>query len=93
MARRKTEADSPAFEDRFARLQEIVRVLEAGDQPLEAGLALYKEGVALAATCREQLDKARHEITILSRQGAVAYEPDAVRDEDANDMREAMDEA
>ena len=52
------------FEEAMTRLQEIVAALEDGDQPLEKGIALYKEGAALARFCREQLEKARHEISV-----------------------------
>ena len=52
------------FEEAMTRLQEIVTALEDGGQPLEQGIALYKEGAALARFCREQLEKARHEISV-----------------------------
>ncbi len=46
------------FEEAFQRLDEVVRKLEQGDLPLEESLALYEEGVSLAAVCNEWLDKA-----------------------------------
>lgn len=52
------------FEDAMTRLQEIVTALEDGRQPLEKGIALYKEGAACARFCREQLEKAQHEISV-----------------------------
>jgi len=52
------------FEERLARLQSIVTTLENGSTPLEESVALYKEGLAHAAACREQLEKARHDIQI-----------------------------
>ena len=52
------------FEKKMARLQEIVTALESGDLPLEKGVALYKEGAACARRCREQLEKARHELEL-----------------------------
>ena len=54
----------PTFEERLARLQAIVNTLESGSSPLEESVALYKEGLAHAAACREQLDRARHDIKI-----------------------------
>jgi exodeoxyribonuclease VII small subunit len=56
----------PAFEERLARLQTIVAALESGTAPLEESVALYKEGLAHAAACREQLERARHDIKICS---------------------------
>ena len=52
------------FEKKMARLQEIVTALESGDLPLEKGMALYKEGAACSRYCREQLEKARHELEL-----------------------------
>ena len=63
------------FEERLKRLQEIVRALEADDLPLEDGVALYKEGAALAKSCREKLDKAKNEIQILRDGEFREFEP------------------
>lgn len=52
------------FEKKMARLQEIVDALESGNLSLEKGMALYKEGAACSRFCREQLDKARHELSL-----------------------------
>ncbi|MDD4701013.1 MAG: exodeoxyribonuclease VII small subunit [Desulfovibrio sp.] len=52
------------FEKKLARLQEIVAALESGDLPLEKGMTLYKEGAGCARYCRQQLDKARHELEV-----------------------------
>ncbi len=60
-SRSKIPAD---FEGRMERLQEIVTALEEGRLPLEEGMALYKEGVECSRLCREQLEKARHQLTI-----------------------------
>lgn len=46
------------FEDAFRRLDEVVSRLEQGDLALEESLALYEEGMALAARCNDLLDKA-----------------------------------
>lgn len=52
------------FEKKMARLQEIVAALEKGDLPLEEGMALYKEGAECSRFCREQLEKAKHELVL-----------------------------
>lgn len=41
------------------QLVEVVRRLEAGGEPLEASLALWERGEALAERCQEWLDGAR----------------------------------
>jgi exodeoxyribonuclease VII small subunit len=46
------------YEARYARLQEVVVQLEAGDLPLDQTLTLYEEGVRLAAECQALLDAA-----------------------------------
>ena len=54
------------FEARLQRLQEIVSALESGNLPLEDSVAMYKEGLVLTKSCREQLEKARNEVRLLS---------------------------
>ena len=48
----------PSYESLYARMQAIVARLEAGELPLEEALALYEEGVSVAAACQQLLDKA-----------------------------------
>jgi exodeoxyribonuclease VII small subunit len=55
------------FEDALAALEERVRKLEAGEIPLDQALALFEEGVQLAATCHEHLDEAEDRVAALSR--------------------------
>jgi exodeoxyribonuclease VII small subunit len=62
------------FEERLARLKEVVDRLERGDLPLEEGVALYKEGLALATACGKQLEAARHEVKIVSEGLAREFE-------------------
>ncbi len=64
----------PTFEERLARLQTIVSALESGNSPLEESVALYKEGLAHAAACREQLEKARHDIRLCTETGTERFE-------------------
>ena len=62
------------FEENIRRLDEIITAIEGADMPLEASLALYKEGVALAAACEETLNAAEKEVLMLSKSGAKAGE-------------------
>ena len=66
-----------SFETRLERLSEIVERLEDEDLPLEQGVALYKEGTALAKACSEQLDKARNEIRVVADGLLEAFDPQA----------------
>ena len=45
--------DEPAFEQPYARLQEVVTKLERGDLGLEATTELYGEGLELSKQCRD----------------------------------------
>ena len=57
MAVPKTDptASTPSLADELARLEEIVRKLEAEDVELDAALALFEEGVARLRAARERL--------------------------------------
>ena len=47
------------FEEKLAKLAEIVDKLEAGNElPLEDSLKLFEEGVSLVSSCREMLENA-----------------------------------
>ena len=53
-----------SFEKSMLRLEEIVASLETGELGLEQGMTLYREGMACAKLCRDELEKARHELEI-----------------------------
>ena len=57
---------SMTFEAAMARLEEIVRLLESGNAPLDVSLALYEEGVALVRLCTSRLDNAQQRVKILT---------------------------
>jgi exodeoxyribonuclease VII small subunit len=48
-----------SYEQARDELVQVVARLEAGGEPLEASLALWERGEALAARCQEWLDGAR----------------------------------
>ncbi|HIW79846.1 MAG TPA: exodeoxyribonuclease VII small subunit [Candidatus Bilophila faecipullorum] len=79
MAAKKT---APTFEDRLRRLQEIVAALENGDLPLEDSVRLYKEGLALSRACREQVEKARNEVRLLTEEGLEPFDETRLDEED-----------
>ena len=53
------------FEENLRRLDEIIACIESGAAPLEASLALYKKGMALAADCAAALTEFEKEVLIL----------------------------
>jgi exodeoxyribonuclease VII small subunit len=52
-----------SYEQARDELVRVVSRLEAGGEPLEASLALWERGEALAARCQEWLDGARERLT------------------------------
>ncbi len=53
------------FESAIARLEEIVRALEAGSEALDTSLSLFEEGIALVKFCNSKLDNAEQKIKVL----------------------------
>lgn len=64
MSRKKEYKD---FEGALSRLDEIVAALEAGELSLEQSIALYTEGVEIAALCNRKLAEAEGKIATLSK--------------------------
>jgi exodeoxyribonuclease VII small subunit len=50
------------FEEAIGRLNEIVGLLENGNEPLEQSLKLFEEGSALASFCYKKLETAEQKI-------------------------------
>lgn len=63
-----------SYEALYARMQEIVARLEAGELPLEEAMALYEEGTRLAAACQHLLDTAELRIQELRIGSAGEFE-------------------
>ena len=66
-ARSTSEPELPSpsvvsFEKAIQRLGEIVESLEEGEQPLEESLALFEEGMTLARSSQEILNRAERRI-------------------------------
>ena len=53
------------FEQAMTRLEEIVRILEVGERPLEETVNLYEEGQRLRQYCEQYLADAEQRITII----------------------------
>ena len=56
-----------SFEEKLARLEEIVALLEKGDAALAASLSLFEEGTKLANACTAALDKAEQQVVKLMK--------------------------
>ena len=58
MAKSDPDHRPPSLAEELARLEDIVRKLEAEDIELDAALALFEEGVARLRSARERLSAA-----------------------------------
>ncbi len=77
---------SLSYEQARDELVQVVARLEAGGEPLEASLALWERGEALAARCQEWLDGAR------ARLDAVRAEDRAGSDGDGTEAAHTTDD-
>lgn len=64
MAQQKRDV---SLEDKLKRLDEIARMLDAGDRPLDEQLKAFEEGMALAEACRKELEAAELRVLHLSQ--------------------------
>ena len=62
------------FEKALEKLEKIVDDLEAGDLSLDASLKKYEEGIKLARTCQQKLEKAKKKIEILIKKDEGLFE-------------------
>lgn len=59
------QIESYSFETAIARLEEIVKLLEGGNAPLDESLELFEEGVSLVKLCNSKLDNAEQKIKLV----------------------------
>lgn len=67
MAQKRSLDPPPSFEASLEKLESIIEAIEAPDIALDASLALYKEGIALAKTCGEVLTRYEEEVQTLQK--------------------------
>ncbi len=54
-----------SFEQALTRLEEVVKLLEDGQLPLDEALKLFAEGIELGSICHRQLEAAEKSINKL----------------------------
>jgi len=66
---KKAAADNSelTFEQATQRIEEIVRMLEKGDAPLDKSLSLFEEGAKLINTAGKMLDDAEQIVVSLQK--------------------------
>ena len=62
----QAEMNELSFEQALARLEEIVRRMEAGEETLDGSLASFEEGIRLVRLCTERLDAAEQKIKLVT---------------------------
>lgn len=63
-----------SFEESIVRLDEIVRLLERGEAPLDQSLTLFEEGTNLIKNCTQMLDQAEQKVVMLKK--SISGEPE-----------------
>jgi len=64
------------IEDSLKKLEEITAKLEQSDLPLDDAISLFEEGLALASSIKEGLDKARLRIDEVIEKAKGTFELD-----------------
>lgn len=65
-----------SFENALDRLEEIVNLLESGENPLEKSLELFEEGVGLVKICNKKLEGVESSVKILLNNNGEMEEKD-----------------
>ncbi len=60
------QGETLTFEQAMARLEEIVRLLESGELPLDETIRLYEEGQRLRQFCEQKLNEAEKRIKMVT---------------------------
>ena len=59
---------SISFEAGLTRLEEVVKMLEHGEIPLEQSIDLFEEGIKLANLCQHKIVSAKQRVEVLSKE-------------------------
>lgn len=62
----RTQKKEMTFEASMERLEQIVRLMEQGDAPLDESLKLFEEGTELIRKCGAMLDEAQSRVTMIT---------------------------
>lgn len=73
------------FESALDRLEEIVRVLEAGNISLEEALTKFEEGIELLSFCQNKLARTEERISVLLETGQNGIKLEAWNHEENSD--------
>jgi len=57
-----------SFEEEIQRLEDIVKILDRGDETISVLLELYEEGMGLAGKCRNYLESAEQKVVLINQE-------------------------
>ena len=63
------EIKQPGLEENFAKLEEIIHLLEDDSIPLEDAFRAYSAGMAVLRQCNDQIDRVEKQVLKLSEEG------------------------
>ena len=68
------QIETLSYEEAYQQLENVVRSLEAGDQPLEAALELFERGQQLVRRCMSLLDSAELRVKQVTSDGLADFQ-------------------
>ena len=63
------EAKQPGLEENFAKLEEIIEMLEDDSISLEEAFKAYSAGMGLLKQCNDQIDRVEKQVLKLTEEG------------------------
>lgn len=63
------EVKQPGLEENFAKLDEIINLLEDDTIPLEEAFKAYSAGMAVLKQCNDQIDRVEKQVLKLTEDG------------------------
>ena len=85
MKKSTTQTSKLNFEDTLSKLEDIIRQMEEGGQPLEEMITQFEEGMKLVAQCRKALDKAELRVSVLMKEQSKERLKDIDKDDSTSD--------
>ncbi len=90
MAPKSTDSgskDYPSIESTLTKLEQILQRMESEDQPLEASLADFEEGIRLTRQAQQMLAEAEQKVQLLTENsnGEPQASPLAIPDDDSDE--------
>ena len=69
------QTGTASFEESMKQLEAVIVKLESPEVPLEDAVKLYREAHGLLEACRDRLERAKHEVSVLNEDGSLSQLP------------------